>query len=89
MGLFASKSKARGNPESPISRPAIENWVDNYLSTEGCNMVNVPDFIERSVYISVLTMILAQFASKGKKTITLEVMGHKIEIDVKTSITKT
>lgn len=46
----------------------------------------VPDCIERSVYTSVLTLILTLLNDADPK-IVIEMAGHRIQLDIESSVT--
>lgn len=80
MGLRGSKPK-----NTIVHHDRVKDWVDAYLKTHGHNMPFIPDFIERSIYMSVLSLLLT-LLHQGDPKIVVEMAGHRIQLDIQTTV---
>lgn len=82
MGNVFKKPIKKSVHDTLISRKRVEDWVDAYLEREACNMKYVPDCIERSIYISVMLLLLT-LVEQGAKDLHLNLVNHIIEVRLK------
>ncbi len=67
--------------ETPISKEAIENYVDKILKNEGMNISYLPDFVEKKIYENIFSIILNLLDDIMENT-QINILNHKLVFDI-------
>jgi len=78
---LAAKTEIIERNETYISEERIEEFVDELLLDENINIAYLPDWVEKQIYLNILT-ILVGFINKTAKTAKVELLGHEINFKV-------
>ena len=64
-----------------ISKENIKHFVQELIKDDNINIKALPDYFEKNIYISVLT-ILMQIIKHSMEDLNIEFMGHRIKISM-------
>lgn len=82
MGNSATKETSGAKKASVVSSDKIDAIVDGFMKNHAINNALIPDVIERSIYKNVLTLVMGVLQEVTEST-TVEVLGHKLEVKIK------
>ena len=67
--------------ETPISKEAIENYVDKILENEDMNISYLPDFVEKKIYENIFSILL-NLLDDIMENIQINILNHKLVFDI-------
>jgi len=67
--------------ETPISKEAIENYVDKILENEDMNISYLPDFVEKKIYENTFSILL-NLLDDIMENIQINIINHKLVFDI-------
>ena len=71
-----------------ISTDKIEEFVDGMIQNKSINFTMIPDYIEKKLYVNVFSIVL-NILDMLLDSVNVEIMGHKITIDIASNETET